>query len=123
MIDLWQSRRDTFSKVQYWSQVDYEDLVQNYALVYESNPAGEFMAKEVSSINMESQVVGESAMYDQETINLYTRDKINDLRVNDLVKYNNKFYRVDSIQKNPVKRQRQFMKANVSAEYYISLRG
>lgn len=123
MIDLWQSRRDTFSRVQYWSQINNEDLVQNYSLVYEFNPTGEFMAKEVSSINMESQVVGESAMYDQETVNIYTRDKIDDLRVNDLVKYNNKMYRVDSIQKNPVKRQRQFMGSKVSAEYYISLRG
>ena len=123
MIDLWQSRRDAFVPVEYWSQIDNEDLVSNSQISYNRLPTGTFMAKEVSSFTDDSQVVGETLMYDEITVNIYTRDKIDDLRVNDIVKYEGKIYRVDNIQKNYVKKQRQFMKREASAEYFISLRG
>jgi hypothetical protein len=123
MIDLWQSRRDVFVPVEYWSQIDNEDLVSNSQISYNRLPTGTFMAKEVSSFTDDSQVVGEALMYDENTVNIYTRDKIDDLRVNDIVKYEGKIYRVDNIQKNYVKKQRQFMKREASAEYFISLRG
>ena len=123
MIDLWQSRRDVFVPVEYWSQIDNEDLVSNSQISYNRLPTGTFMAKEVSSFTDDSQVVGETLMYDEITVNIYTRDKIDDLRVNDIVKYEGKIYRVDNIQKNYVKKQRQFMKREASAEYFISLRG
>ena len=123
MIDLWQSRRDIFSPVEYWSQIDNEDIVSNSQIAYQTNPSGTFMAKEMSSYTDDSQVVGESMMFDENTINIYTRDKIEKLRVNDLVKYDGRVYRVDNIQKNYVKKQRQFMKREASAEYFISLRG
>jgi hypothetical protein len=123
MIDLWQSRRDSFTEVEYWSQVDDEDLVGNQQLVYNRVPTGTFMAKEISVYSMDSQVVGETVLVDDQSITLFTRDKISDLRVNDKVKYDGKFFRVDNIQKNYVKKQRQFMKELSSAEYYITLRG
>lgn len=123
MIDLWQSRRDAFVPVEYWSQIDDDDLVSNSQIAYNCLPTGTFMAKEVSSFTDDSQVVGETLMYDEITVNIYTRDKVNDLRVNDIVRYEGKFYRVDNIQKNYVKKQRQFMKREASAEYFISLRG
>lgn len=123
MIDLWQSRRDAFVPVEYWSQIDDEDIVSNSQIAYKILPSGTFMAKEVSSFTNDSQVVGETLMYDERTVNIYTRDKVNDLRVNDIVRYEGKFYRVDNIQKNYVKKQRQFMKREASAEYFISLRG
>lgn len=123
MIDLWQSRRDVFVPVEYWSQIDNEDLVSNSQIVYERLSSGTFMAKEVSSLTDDSQVVGEAIMYDEKTVNIYTRDKIDNLRVNDIVKYEGKIYRVDNIQKNYVKKQRQFMRRKASAEYFISLRG
>lgn len=123
MIDLWQSRRDAFVPVEYWSQIDNEDLVSNSQISYNRLPTGTFMAKEVSSFTDDSQVVGEALMYDENTVNIYTRDKVSDLRVNDIVKYEGKIYRVDNIQKNYVKKQRQFMKREASAEYFISLRG
>lgn len=123
MIDLWQSRRDAFVPVEYWSQIDDDDVVSNSQIAYKILPSGTFMAKEVSSFTDDSQVVGETLMYDERTVNIYTRDKVNDLRVNDMVRYEGKFYRVDNIQKNYVKKQRQFMKREASAEYFISLRG
>ena len=123
MIDLWQSRRDSFTEVEYWSQVDDEDLVGNQQLVYNRVPTGTFMAKEISVYSMDSQVVGETVLVDDQSITLFTRDKISDLRVNDKVKYDGKFFRVDNIQKNYVKKQRQFHRGKTSASYYISLRG
>ena len=123
MIDLWQSRRDSFVSVEYWSQIDDDDVVSNSQIAYKILPSGTFMAKEVSSFTDDSQVVGETLMYDERTVNIYTRDKVSDLRVNDIVRYEGKFYRVDNIQKNYVKKQRQFMKREASAEYFISLRG
>jgi len=123
MIDLWQSRRDTFVEVEYWSQIDDESLVKNYQIAYNKLPTGSFMAKEVSAYTYDKQVLGESIMVDDENVTLYTRDKVSDLKVNDKVKYNEKFYRVDSIQKNPIKKQKQFMKSQCSFEYYIVVRG
>lgn len=123
MIDLWQSRRDLFNEVEYWSQVTNEDLVLNNQLVYNRMPTGSFMAKEVSSYSLDSQVVGETVMFDDQSVTLYTRDKIDDLKVNDKVRYNGKFFRVDNIQKNYVKKQKQFIRGQISTEYYITLRG
>lgn len=123
MIDLWQSRRDLFNEVEYWSQVANEDLVSNSQLVYNRMPTGSFMAKEISSYSLDSQVVGETVMFDDTSVTLYTRDKIEDLKVNDKVRYNGKFFRVDNIQKNYVKKQKQFIKGQISTEYYITLRG
>ena len=123
MIDLWQSRRDAFTKVRYWSQIDNEDLISNSQIAYNRLPTGTFFAKEISAITGDSQVVGESLMYDEHTVNLYTRDKVENLRINDLVEYEDKLYRVDSIQKNFKMNQRQFMRSQASAEYFISLRG
>lgn len=123
MIDLWQSRRDLFNEVEYWSQVTNEDLVLNNQLVYNRMPTGSFMAKEISAYSLDSQVVGETVMFDDQSVTLYTRDKIDDLKVNDKVRYNGKFFRVDNIQKNYVKKQKQFIRGQISTEYYITLRG
>ena len=123
MIDLWQSRRDTFVQVKYWSQIDNDELVPNSRISYDTKHTRTFMAKEISVFTLDSQVLAETMMVDDQSITLFTRDKISNLRVNDLVEYDGKKFRVDNIQVNYIKKQRQFMKKQRSAEYYISLRG
>lgn len=124
MIDLWKSRRDVYLECEYWNQDENEDYVENNEIVYKKMPVGYFNAKEISSYTRDTSFIGETFAAPQETITLITHDKIN-LRENDIVriKTSDKFYRVDSIQRVPEKKQRFFMKSNFSSSYYIMLRG
>ena len=62
-------------------------------------------------------------MYEENNVTIQTNDDVSNLKRNDLVRIENKFYRVDSIQKSYIKKQRQFHRGKTSASYYISLRG
>ena len=123
MIDLWTSRRDFFLKCEYWSQNEDENYVSNMEIVHNDMPTGTFRAKEVNSFVVSNGIIGSSFMYEENNVTIETRYDVSDLKRNDLVRIEEKFYRVDSIQKAYVKKQRQFHKGKTSASYFISLRG
>lgn len=123
MIDLETSRRDMFDLCTYWSQNDNQNLVSLDQLVHNKKPTGEFYAKEENSLSVQNQVVGGSFMFEETTVTLKTNDDVHLLRQNDVVFYDNKYYRVESIQQVKVRKQRQYLKSNYSASTYISLRG
>ena len=123
MIDLRTSRRDYFLYCTYWSQIENEDLVANNEIIHTKIPTGSFYAKEVNSYTIESDVVASVFMAESTTITIETADDVSDLRRNDIVKIDDKVYRVDNIQKTPIKKQRQFLRNSYSMNYVISLRG
>lgn len=123
MIDLWNSRRDMFNLCEYWSQDEREiDSNSKSRLIYNSVPTGTFMAKEVNSYSMEPQVIGEVFMVEQNTITIQTNDDVSLLKKNDFVKFDNNIYRVENIQKEIIKKQRQYSAKGYSCSYFISLR-
>lgn len=125
MIDLKTSRREMYLKCTFWSQDENEDYVENSEIVHERIPSGYFFAKEINSYQVNSQVIGESFLTDQESISILTYDKIDDLKINDIVRINgrDKIYRVDDLQVTPSKKQRFFNTTDFSKTYYITLRG
>ena len=122
MIDLWgKNSRDEFIECEYWS-VDDNIYSNNDRIIYQNRPTGFFRAKEVNSFVEENQVVGQAFLTKQHNVTLETHDNVSDLKNNDLVKFENLVYRVDSIQKTSVKKQKMFMDKDYSASYFISLR-
>lgn len=123
MIDLWSSRRDMFIKCEYWSQDRSElDQYSNSKVVYNSVPTGFFYAKEVNSYSTSNQVIAESYMVEENSITIMTRDDVSNLKRNDIIRFEETIYRVDSIEKEPIKKQRNYMSSGLSFTYYISLR-
>ena len=131
MIDIWTSRRGNFIECEYWLKEDsvmsenLSDFIKNPddELTYKSEPDGIFFAKEVNAYTQDNQVIAEVFMAKRETITLETSDDISVLKRNDIVRFNDKKYRVDSIQKVPFKNQRQFLANAQSFTYYLSLKG
>lgn len=122
MLDLWKGRRTLFIKCEYWSQIENEDIVARNQIIYERKSSGHFYAKEINSVTVDNQVLGEAFMFQSNNVTLQTTDDISNLSINDKVKYLDKEYRVDSIQKIAENKQRQY-RNKVSYTYYISLRG
>lgn len=122
MIDLYTSRREMFNRCEYYSQNEDEDIVDVNQIGYFDSPTGFFYAKEINAITVDNQVISEMFMAESISVVLFTYDDVDCLKRNDLVKYNGLIYRVDSIQIQPIKKQRQFRK-NPSKARYISLRG
>lgn len=97
-------------------------FVSHDELVYKRFPTGKFRAKEVNTISIGSQIT-DSFMTEETTLVLQTNDNISNLNRNDIVKYDDKIYRVENVQKEPIKKQKQYKRKNVSCSYYISLKG
>lgn len=123
MIDINTSRRDMFDLCQYWSQDNNADIVPYDQIVYNRRPTGEFYAKEENSLSVQNQVVAGTFMFEETTVTLKTNDDTKTLKRNDIVRYDNKYYRVETIQQIKIKKQRQFLRSNYSTTTYISLRG
>lgn len=123
MIDINTSRRDMFDLCQYWSQDNNADIVPYDQIVHNRRPTGEFYAKEENSLSVQNQVVAGTFMFEETTVTLKTNDDTKTLKRNDIVRYDNKYYRVETIQQIKIKKQRQFLRYNYSTTTYISLRG
>lgn len=120
-IDLFTSRRDMNNYCVYWKQNEDEDVVSINEIVYNKEPYGFFYAAEVSSLTKENQVVGQVVMFSKRDITLRTTDYVKDLDENDIVKYNDEYWRVENVQFKKKKKQGFFMDVD-SGEYYIHLR-
>lgn len=122
MIDLRTSRREYFLRCAYWSQME-EEFIKDDKIVYYKEPDGFFMAKEISSYNISSNIVAGVFMFQNIRLTIETKDDIGKLERNDIVEIDSRFYRVEDIQVNPQKKQRQFLRNNYSNSYTITLVG
>lgn len=125
MIDLWKSRRKSYLTCYFWERDEDEDYVERNELVYNRAYTGCFYAEEVNSLNISSQIIGDSFLVPEETLMILTNDRIDGLKENDIVKIEgrDKIYRVENIQRAPDKKQKFYNKSEHSASHYISLRG
>lgn len=121
MIDLYKGHRTEFLLCEFWSVVG-DGLVPPDQICYATKPTGTFFAKEVTPYVSENQDIDNSFLAEQKTVTLETKDNICKVNRNDIVKFNEENYRVDRIQKIPVKKHRQYM-IKPSHTYYITLRG
>lgn len=121
MIDLWgRSNRDEFIECKYWKVSKYSS---DNVISYDNVPDGFFFVKEIVAFSENNQIIGNVFLTPQFNITLESHDDLTNLGVNDIVLYNDKKFRVDSIQKTVVKKQRMFLENGYSNVYYITLRG
>lgn len=122
MIDLWTSRREMFNKCTWWAQVEDSPYVESSRLAYKDIPEGDFYAKEINAVNISNQIVENNFMIEMQSVTLLTTDDISAMKRNDRVLYDNRYWRVDSIQVEKKKKQRQYMTNQYSCVYYLTLR-
>ena len=124
LTDLYTSRRTHFIKCKFWNQDENENYVSKNEILYNTIPTGIFYAKEANAYSNDNNTVSGDFMFDTTTITLITQDDISKMKVNDRVLTDdNNFWIVTNVQKNPLKKQRNYMKSKYcNAEYYISLR-
>ena len=95
--DIFTSRRTHFNECTYWCRSE-EDIAREIDLTtmvyvdhdlnelfYERSPNGTFMAVETTDYDHSNQIIGGTMMFDQSFVTIYTNDYINDLKVNDIV--------------------------------------
>jgi hypothetical protein len=119
-VDFFTSRRSNFEECEYWLR----DINANpNELVYQSRVCdGTFDAKISNPETSGSNVIGGVFMFDTKNLMLETYDDIDEIKVNDVVKYNGCFYIITQIQKYPLRKNTQF---HSDQQYitYLSLRG
>ena len=132
--DVFTSRRTHFNECMYWcrNEEDIEREIDLTTMVYvdhdlnelfyERSPNGAFMAVETASYDDSNQIIGGTMMFDQSFVTIFTNDYIDDLKVNDIVYFDDKVWRVTNISRTKRKRQNQFSK-DVAYKTYIQLKG
>lgn len=120
MIDLYTSRRDHFLKCVWFSQDTNEDFVPISSVVHEENPSGSFFAKELNPYTVSNHVIGGSFYVNRNSVQIMTYDNVENLKKNDLVKFNNHVWRVEEKQTSYINKQKQFS-SNPSKVTILSL--
>lgn len=119
-IDIFTSRRTNFEECEYWLRDVNADPNE---LVYKTRRSnGTFYAKISNPETSGQNVLGGVFMFDTKNLMLETFDEIEEVKVNDVVKFNGSFYIITQIQKYPVRKNTQF---HNEQQYitYLSLRG
>lgn len=121
LVDIFTSRRDCFDECQFW-KIDEDEYVDANELVYSTEPSGFFNAKQVTSEENSAQVVGGVFMFDSSNITLKTNDDIDEvLKKNYIVLFRNEIWRVENVQKAPIKKNYQFSN-EISYTFYVRLK-
>ena len=125
MIDLYTSRRKAFLECEYWKQMENDYIVPASQIEHELIPSGYFNAEIVNNLSENNQTIENVFMLKETSLTVMTFDDVSDLEINDVVKINgNKMpFRVETINKEPIKKQTQFMVVDVAYQYFIKLRG
>lgn len=118
-FDLWTSRRDYVETAKFWSNVLNKNLNE---ITKTEIPTGIFKCKQENATAINQDEISNKFKYAEQTLTIKTLDSVSELKVNDIVKFRDTFYRVENIQKTPIKNTTYYNK-NVRYETYIALRG
>jgi hypothetical protein len=119
-VDIFVSRRTNFEECEYWLRDVNADPNE---LVYKTRRSnGSFYAKISNPETFSNNIVGGVFMFDTKNLMLETYDNIDEVKLNDVVRYNDNFYIVTQVQKYPIRKNTQF---HSEQQYitYLSLRG
>lgn len=120
-IDLYQSRRTTHTLCYYWKKLQGDRVSANELNYNKKNLAGIFYAQEITPQFFSNNTYGNNFMFENCDLTLKTNDEITNLKSNDIVKYDDKYWIVVSVQKKRQLKESQFSK-NPSNTFYIALR-
>lgn len=120
-IDIYHSRRTNYAECYYWNRNESDRVGDASNWIVNNAPSGSFYAKEISPQYNQQQQISNAFLYDANTISLQTDDDIEDMKRGCIVKYNNDVWMVESIQKQP-HRKESAMCIDIEYRYIISLR-
>lgn len=119
MLDLFTSRRTMHDKCVFWCRKADEDL---NALIFNTNePSGFFYAKQITSIQDIPQVLAGVFLFDSETVTIQSNDKIDKLKRDDMVQFRDEIWRVEQVQKTPIRMNNQYSK-DIRMTYFVRLK-
>lgn len=113
-ISEFTSRRINFEKCKYWNRKESKLDLEQY--VYENAPSGHFYAKEITAQTLQKNIIGNTFMFDQNTIALETSDVVN-IVSGDIVEYDNELWVVNNVQYDEIHKNKQFMKTSYKKTY------
>lgn len=120
MIDLNESRRVNYEKVDYWKR-DENSTMTTSELVLKKRASGSFYATEMNPKSERNNIVDNSFLFDDSSIILMTRDDVSGLIQNDIVRYEGELWMVTSIQRRKVKKRSEFS-VRPTFHTYISIK-
>lgn len=108
--DIFTSRRTNFIDCEYWL-IAKEDITRTKEeLVFNERPDGFFSAKFENQFENSVSVIGQSFMFDSNTVTISTEDDVKDLKKNCLVKFNGDVWRINIITRIPIRNDFQMSK-------------
>lgn len=120
-VDIFQSRRTNFFQCMWWTR-DESGVGNSEDLIYQKQPSGIFYAKPKTSENDTKTTIQGVFMADVHTVTLESNDDLTGIATNDLVRFDNKIWRVDGApQKLLRNKMSQFSSYNVY-KWTIALR-
>lgn len=119
-FDLWTSRRDYVETAKFWSNKLNKNL--NEITKYEI-PTGVFKCKQENATAINLDDIGNKFRYAEQTLTISTLDNVSKLKVDDIIKFRDEFYRVENIQKVPLRNTAYYGSNLIKYETYIALRG
>lgn len=120
MIDLNESRRANYEKVDYWKR-DEDTSMTTSELVTKKRTSGSFYATEMNPKSDTNNIVDNSFLFDDSSITLMTRDDVTGLAQNDIVRYENELWMVTSVQRRKIKKRSEFS-VRPTFHTYISIK-
>lgn len=120
---MFEGRRNGFEKCIWWSQ-DYSDASHAKNLsdfIHDREPTGTFWAEELQPMS-ETMAGNGDIRYRHFSVTIGTYDDIHGLlRENDVIRYRDRLWRVQSIQFSPEWKKSQFVKKNGDGQKILSL--
>lgn len=119
-INIYGNHRTYYNKCPYWSckskKIDFNTIT------YNKKPSGVFWAKEKTPRYAKKDIVNERFMVDNNKITLETKDCVDNIKPNYLVQYDDRIWRVSTVQRKKINRRSQFISSR-SYIYTINLEG
>lgn len=119
-FDIWTTRRDFIETAKFWSNKTNKNFNE---LVKTEIPTGVFKCKQENATAIKHDDIGNKFRYAEQTLTISTMDNISQIRVDDIVKFRDTFYRVENIQKVPLKNTAYFGSNLIKYQTYLDLRG
>lgn len=106
-IDIYHSRRGSYNYCPWWSR-DEGGVGNSEEYVYNRKPSGYFYAKKVEVENQDSNIIMGAFMADHHRTMIESKDDLEGMHENAIVKYKGELWRVESIQKNEYVKETEF---------------
>ena len=119
--DIFTSRRVNFIECKYWLVSKEEAQKNKEDIAYSRIHNGTFEAKFENQMENTMSVIGQTFMFDSNTVSISTQDDIYELKKNCLVEFLGMIWRINNITKIPIRNNFQLCN-DIKFKYFLELR-